>query len=157
MTWSSGADLEATKRGSHGLRQAGRSCSLIGAPRAHPFDQVVLGLGATSLRKLSRQGQSATVQGVPVPRAAAQKDAAPGRFDSFATPSVYGRYLRVAVDPRQRVFELASRRRGPHPDFRLTFAVFGIAEKLLLRAQILASFPAAGAASNLPKDHPLHL
>src|SRR5208282_1557657 len=49
-TWSSGADLEATKRGSHKLRRAGRSCSLIGAPRAQPFDQVVLGLGATSLR-----------------------------------------------------------------------------------------------------------
>ena len=73
MTWSSGADLEATKRGSHRLRQAGRSCSLIGAPRAQPFDQVVLGLGATSLRKLSHQGESATVQGVPVSRTAAQK------------------------------------------------------------------------------------
>src|SRR5271166_193504 len=72
-TWSSGGDLEATKRGLHRLRQAGRSCSLIGAPRAQPFEQVVLGLGATSLRKLSRQGESATVQGVPVPRAAAQK------------------------------------------------------------------------------------
>ena len=88
----SGADLEATKRGSHKLRELRRAGAhmqpylvLLGR---NPSIKLCLGWKQrhSESPKLTHQGESATVQGAAVPRAAAQKRTlAQGRSDLFAT------------------------------------------------------------------------
>ena len=97
MTWSSGADLEATKRGSHRLRQAGRSCTLSVLLGRNPSINLCLGWEQRHSESSAARASWRLSKGCRCRARPLKKDAAQGRFDSFATSPVNDRTMRVAV------------------------------------------------------------